>query len=108
MKTSAAPDSDTQALNLACQALWLATLSLMTAFMQAQGPAHRYLLARRIGENFETLRHQECFTTECRGTFLKLSHRWNDKADRLAPRRDSDSDLNQGGLGLFRRFNQVR
>ena len=64
-------------------ALWMATLSLMTAFMQTQAPAHRYLMARRIARNFATLREQECFSERSRGSFTRLSSHWNDKANRL-------------------------
>ena len=57
----------------ACRALWIATLSLMTAFMQQQAPAHRYLLARRIGRNLETLAGQDCFDAPCRARFARLA-----------------------------------
>lgn len=67
----------------ASRALWLATLSLMAAFLQTQAPAHRYLLARRIARNFETLRAQECFPADCRSRFGKLQARWTAQADRL-------------------------
>ena len=70
-------------LEAASRALWLATLSLMTAFLQTQAPAHRYLLARRIARNFETLRAQECFTADCRRRFGKLEARWHQQAERL-------------------------
>ena len=59
-------------LHEASRALWLATLSLMAAFMQTQAPAHRYLLARRIARNFETLRSQDCFSADCRRRFDRL------------------------------------
>ena len=103
MNKSAAQYSDTLALNRACQTLWLATLSLMTAFMHLQGPAQRYLIARRIGKNFATLCVQACFSVECRKTFHRLSDHWHAKADRLAPNRDHDSDRHQGGLVNFAR-----
>ncbi len=74
-----------QAMAQACTALWTSTLSLMAAFMQNGAPAHRYLLARRIATNLATLHEQDCFTRESRATFLRLSRRWSDKADRLAP-----------------------
>ena len=80
---STALNDASTALNDASRALWLATLSLMTAFMQTQAPAHRYLMARRIARNFDTLRRQECFSPECRGRFTRLVARWNDQADRL-------------------------
>ncbi|HEY1230453.1 MAG TPA: hypothetical protein VGF26_24355 [Ramlibacter sp.] len=72
-------------LHEASRALWLATLSLMAAFMQTQAPAHRYLLARRIARNFETLRTQDCFSPECRRRFDRLGARWQRQADRLRP-----------------------
>lgn len=73
----------THPLHEASRALWLATLSLMTAFMQAQAPAHRYLMARRIARNFDTLREQACFSDDCRRRFARLGTRWHEKADRL-------------------------
>ena len=76
---------DMLALTRACTALWVATLSLMTAFMQTGAPAHRYLIARKIARNLTTLRAQEaCFTSECRMIFANLSQRWSAKADQLA------------------------
>ena len=77
--TSAPPE-----LQEASRALWLATLSLMTAFMQTQAPAHRLLLARRIARNFDTLRRLECFSREARQSFARLGLRWNDKAKALS------------------------
>ena len=71
------------ALQDASRALWLATLSLMTAFMQTQAPAHRLLMARRIARNFDTLRTQECFSADCRRRFARLGARWQRVADRL-------------------------
>jgi hypothetical protein len=73
------------ALSQSCGSLWLATLSLMTAFMRQPAPAHRYLLARRIANNFATLREQECFDTATRDSFGKLAARWKRKADLLSP-----------------------
>jgi hypothetical protein len=70
-------------LREASRALWLATLSLMTAFLQTQAPAHRLLLARRIARNFETLRAQDCFSPDCQRRFGKLQARWQAQADRL-------------------------
>ncbi|MBK0392151.1 hypothetical protein [Ramlibacter algicola] len=67
----------------ASRALWLATLSLMTAFMQTQAPAHRLLMARRIARNFATLREQECFSADCRNRFARLGAHWQRIADRL-------------------------
>ena len=75
-----------QALAGANRALWLATLGLMTAFMQTAAPAHRYLLARRISRNFETLSHQECFDTGCRASFGRLGHRWLARSEQFAPK----------------------
>lgn len=85
LEPAAAPSLGAQQRELAqaCRALWVATLSLMTAFMQNQAPAHRYLLARRISNNLATLKQQECFSPESQATFAKLCRRWNDKADRL-------------------------
>jgi hypothetical protein len=75
---------DALALSRACAALWMATLSLMTAFMQTGAPAHRYLIARKIAKNLGVLREQDCFTAECRMIFTNLSQRWTAKADQLA------------------------
>jgi hypothetical protein len=74
------------ALTRACTALWVATLSLMTAFMQTGAPAHRYLIARKIAKNLHMLRgEEEVFTPECRMIFANLAQRWTAKADQLAP-----------------------
>jgi hypothetical protein len=85
---------DALALSRACAALWMATLSLMTAFMQTGAPAHRYLIARKIAKNLGVLQEQDCFTAECRMIFTNLSQRWTAKADQLAhqeerPRNDA-------------------
>jgi hypothetical protein len=88
--------ADELALSRACAALWMATLSLMTAFMQTPAPAHRYLIARKIARNLGTLREQDCFTRECRMIFSNLSQRWSAKADQLASREDRP----RGGFGL--------
>lgn len=72
-------------LQQASTALWLATLSLMTAFMRTAAPAHRYLLARRIARNLETLRAQECFPPRTRERFGSLAQRWQRRADALSP-----------------------
>jgi hypothetical protein len=88
--------ADMMALSRACGALWMATLSLMTAFMQNPAPAHRYLIARKIARNLGTLREQDCFTRECRMIFFNLSQRWNAKADQLARQEDRP----RGGIGL--------
>jgi hypothetical protein len=82
-----APASPAQLLSQASRALWSATLSLMTAYMQHQAPAHRLLLARRIARNLDTLARQECFTSGCRATFGRLALRWQGLADQLAPER---------------------
>jgi hypothetical protein len=88
--------ADALALSRACVALWMATLSLMTAFMQTPAPAHRYLIARKIARNLGTLREQDCFTRECRMIFANLSQRWTAKADQLARQEDRP----RGGIGL--------
>jgi hypothetical protein len=74
-----------QQLAQASRALWIATLSLMTAYMQNTAPAHRLLLARRISRNFETLARQECFAPGCRASFAGLAHRWHARAEQLTP-----------------------
>jgi len=81
----------------ACTALWTATLSLMTAFMQTRAPAHRLLIARRIARNFATLQEQDCFSPASRSSFEKLSRRWSDKANRLAHEEQRPS----GGIGVL-------
>jgi hypothetical protein len=68
------------ALAHACRALWLATLSLMTAYMQHAAPAHRLLLARRIARNLRTLEAQDCFAADCRARFGRIARRWERKA----------------------------
>lgn len=86
---------DTLALSRACAALWVATLSLMTAFMQTSAPAHRYLIARKIAKNLSMLREEEaCFSSECRMIFANLSQRWSVKAEQLAR-----IDGPHGGMG---------
>ncbi len=89
---------DNARLSQACTALWTATLSLMTAFMQTAAPAHRYLMARRIASNFGVLKEQECFTASSRASFSRLAVRWADKAAALSPRQDKPN----GGFGLSR------
>jgi hypothetical protein len=86
------------ALAQASRALWLATLSLMTAFMQTQAPAHRVLLARRISRNFDTLSRQECFDAACRSSFERLALRWQSQAQAFAVGEDASG----GGRGLVR------
>ena len=82
----------------ASRALWTATLSLMTAFMQTAAPAHRYLLARRIARNFDTLQQQDCFDRGCRATFARLASRWGERAESLEPDRPARD------RGFFARF----
>jgi hypothetical protein len=74
-----------QQLAQASRALWSATLSLMTAFMQTPAPAHRLMLARRIARNFETLADQPCFDEAARAGFERLRARWAAKVERLTP-----------------------
>jgi hypothetical protein len=82
----------------ACTALWVATLSLMTAFMHNTAPAHRLLIARKIARNLSTLREEESvFTTECRMIFSNLAQRWHEKAEQLS--RNDDSP--RGGISLL-------
>lgn len=83
----AARSEDSLALQLAAanRALWTATLALMTAFMQTSAPAHRYLLARRIARNFETLSGQDCFDQGCRATFARLATRWQARSQQFSP-----------------------
>ena len=97
-------DADALALSRACSALWVATLSLMAAFMQTSAPAHRYLIARKIARNLETLREQECFAPACRVTFAKLSQRWTAKADQLARQEDQP----RGGIGFLQPIWKMR
>lgn len=87
----------------ACSALWLATLSLMTAYMQMQAPAHRLLLARRIAHNLQTLSRQECFAAASRERFARLAVRWEGHGRRLQPQRDPS----QGGHGLLDTLRQL-
>jgi hypothetical protein len=80
------PGEAARVLATANRALWLATLGLMTAFMQTPAPAHRYLLARRISRNLETLSQQECFDSGCRASFGRLGRRWQARSEQFAPR----------------------
>lgn len=91
---SASPGLAARELAQASRALWLATLGLMTAFMQTPAPAHRLLLARRIARNFDTLQAQDCFDAGCRASFTRLAQRWNARAQQLAPERQD----RRGGL----------
>ena len=94
----AAANDDRIALKRACTALWLATLSLMTAFMHNNAPAHRYLIARKIAQNLCMLHQEEqVFTAGCRMIFSDLAQRWTAKADQLA-RQD---DLPRGEVALL-------
>jgi len=77
--------AELSALSRASGALWLATLSLMTAYMHTAAPAHKYLLASRIARNLCTLRERACFSEVTRATFSKLATRWKKKADALSP-----------------------
>jgi hypothetical protein len=90
MSASASP------LERACLALWSATLSLMTAYMQQSAPAHRLLLARRIAANFGTLAQQDSFSAASRGAFARLHGRWDRIATELA--RPAPTE---GGHGLL-------
>jgi hypothetical protein len=97
-----APDAaEISALSEACHSLWLATLSLMTAFMQTPAPAHRLMLARRIARNFATLRDQEeCFTPDARESFARLAARWQLRVERLSPAGDAQQ-------GVFTRLQRL-
>jgi predicted membrane metal-binding protein len=93
------PDAGDLAAQLAsaCTALWTATLSLMVAFMKTPAPAHRYLIARKIARNLTTLHVQDCFSAQSRASFGRLSRRWSERADRLAP----NEQRPRGGIGLL-------
>jgi hypothetical protein len=82
----------------ASRALWAATLSLMTAFMQTTAPAHRYLLARRIARNFETLADQDCFDSGSRASFGRLALRWQATAAQFAPDREPSANRSRALL----------
>ena len=91
-----AANHDHLALQRACTALWVATLSLMTAFLHNTAPAHRYLLARKIAKNLAMLREEEqVFSPECRMIFSNLAQRWSAKADLLAHQNQHPN----GGVG---------
>ena len=101
MPSSPAAPSCPPALAAANRALWLATLGLMTAFMQTRAPAHRYLLAGRIARNLQTLsQQQECFDSACRQRFLRLGQHWLERAAEHAPAPAPAA----GGLARFLRF----
>jgi len=100
MPSSPAAPSLSDSLAAANRALWLATLGLMTAYMQTHAPAHRYLLAARIARNFQTLSQQECFDQASRASFLRLEGRWRACAAQFAP----EPAPAAGGLLRFLRF----
>ena len=104
MPSSLAAPSLSVSLAAANRALWLATLGLMTAYMQTHAPAHRYLLAARIARNFQTLSQQECFDGNCQARFARLARRWEDNAARFAP----EPAPAAGGLLRFLRFPLLR
>jgi hypothetical protein len=83
MNTASPSEGAHAALVAACAALWSATLSLMTAYMQQPAPAHRLSLARRISRNFDTLAQQQVFTLSSRQSFVRLSLRWQVNAGHL-------------------------
>jgi len=97
-------DTDAMKLSRACTALWMATLSLMTAFMQTPAPAHRYLIARKIAKNLSLLHEQDCFTVECRVIFSNLAQRWTSRAEQLARQEDRP----RGGFGLLQPLLKTR
>ena len=92
--------SDQAALSQACGTLWLATLSLMTAFMQTHAPAHRRLLAQHIARNFETLQSQECYSPRTRASFARLARRWQRRAD-------GSSATGEAGEGVVGRLQRL-
>ncbi len=95
---AAASNDDRIALQRACTALWVATLSLMTAFMHNNAPAHRYLIARKIAKNLSMLQREELvFTAECRMIFSNLAQRWTAKADQMA----HQDEQPRGGIALL-------
>lgn len=82
----------------ACRALWLATVSLMTAFMHTSAPAHRQQLARRIARNLATLAGQrDIFSAADCGRFERLGAHWLSRAEACAGRTDAP----RGGRGLL-------
>jgi hypothetical protein len=97
------PPAAAAELAQASRALWLATLALMTAFMQHGAPAHRCLLARRIARNLDTLSRQpECFGRDCCARFARLASRWQHRAEGLAEGRDTVRDTAGGLRGWLR------
>ena len=86
----------------ACHALWLATLSLMTAFMQAPQPAHRLLLARRVARNLRTLQERPSpFDEKSLAKFAQLQQRWDRKVQALSP---EGEQVESGAMGWLRRL----
>lgn len=86
------PPASQAQLASACRALWLATLSLMTAYMQNTAPAHRCLLARRISRNLATLAVQPgVFGAGNCERFRQLAGHWQARADSLADNRQGAS-----------------
>jgi hypothetical protein len=73
-------------LEAANRALWTATLTLMMAFLQTPGPAHRHHLARRIARNLEILSGQDSIDRACRASFARLAGRWQARAAESSPR----------------------
>lgn len=98
--TALAPSDPQQALAQACNSLWLATLSLMTAYMHNAAPAHRYLLAKRIARNFSTLHEQECFGPGTRSRFARLAQKWERTAQTLSPHTEQPT-------GVFTRLQRL-
>lgn len=87
-RTPATPQQ-AEALEQACRALWLATLSLMSAAMMCEQPAERQALAARIAHNFRTLaREGDCFGPSCRASFERLAARWARAAEQPRVRRE--------------------
>ncbi len=85
------------ALQRACTALWVATLSLMTAFMHNTAPLHKLLIARKIAKNLSMSRDEELvFAAECRMILSNMAQRWHDKADQL----DRHDEGQRGTVGL--------
>lgn len=96
------PAEQATALAQACHALWLATLSLMTAFMQSPQPAHRLMLARRIARNLRTLQERPSpFAETDLSKFAKLQERWDRKVLALSPEGER---MATGAIGWLRRL----
>jgi hypothetical protein len=88
-EASASPPAaqlDQLRLAQACRSLWLATLSLMAAFMHNGAPAHRQQLARRIARNLDTLAAQrDIFPAADCARFAQLGAHWHRRAAHCAP-----------------------